>query len=356
MERPGWNVMAMPRQWTISSWMNVCVDPESTKAQSVVPPMLTRSCIVLAPKRPINTWRDTHVLSHGLQVFLIIKLHDEHTLHWADVIQGEEFFRAEITFAFLALVGEFFRGEMAKLGPSRWCCRHGRRARRRRLRWPLGAAHRLEPWTLLPAAVAALAGTPLKGAHQAHSILQIGRPLHFHVLAHRLAQAGGEQIHLVLRGKAVTATKEWEELVLIVIHGASAVQFLQFPQGVGPDGRPKAKVDKLSEAKPRKKPIFFHKRVVPFGDNIVEMQGCQPNLFRGHCPGAAEIRLTSVQPWLEISWAIVARKAELRSVEGVAEVGMIVVVVVGPEGSVSSDPGAASSARAMAGAAMALNA
>jgi hypothetical protein len=43
-------------------------------------------------------------------------------------------------------------------------------------------------------------------------------------------------------------------------------------------------------------------------------------------------------------------------VEGVAEVGMIVVVVVGPEGSVSSDPGAASSARAMADAAMALNA
>jgi hypothetical protein len=43
------------------------------------------------------------------------------------------------------------------------------------------------------------------------------------------------------------------------------------------------------------------------------------------------IGLTFVQPWQVIGGAVVARKAELGPVEGVAEVGVIVAVVVGPE-------------------------
>jgi hypothetical protein len=53
-------------------------------------------------------------------------------------------------------------------------------------------------------------------------------------------------------------------------------------------------------------------------------------LFGSHCLGTVEIRLTFVQPWQRVGGAVVARKAELGLVDGVAEIGMSVAVVVGP--------------------------
>jgi hypothetical protein len=60
---------------------------------------------------------------------------------------------------------------------------------------------------------------------------------------------------------------------------------------------------------------YFLQGVVPFGGDIIKMQGDQPNLFRCHITCATEVRFTSIQPWQWVGGTIVAWEAELGPVE-----------------------------------------
>lgn len=74
-------------------------------------------------------------------------------------------------------------------------------------------------------------------SRQAHGRLEVRRALHLHIRRKRLAQAGGEEVDLVLPRQVLAAAQEGQELALVVFHGAGTLEFLDFSQRVGANRR-----------------------------------------------------------------------------------------------------------------------
>lgn len=155
-------------------------------------------------------------------------------------------------------------------------------------------AGRLEPCVAADGAASMTVSRRSKAL--AHGVFQGGRSLEFYVDAERVAEAGREDRDLLRLCHVSAPGEEREELLLVVVHRARALDVDELAQRVAACRRAEAEVDELDEARLGRHTLVALQMVIPLLGDALQVVGGELDLVVVGGLGLTEELLATMNP------------------------------------------------------------
>ena len=120
--------------------------------------------------------------------------------------------------------------------------------------------------------------------------------MHLDVGAHRLQQAGREQIDLLFLGDVFAVGQELEELVDVLVDRSGAATMRELAERIAAQKRPETLLDAVYERFPLQNAMILLLAVLPLAGRALQVERGRPNLLILRCAVSSEELFSLVDP------------------------------------------------------------